>query len=80
MRLEDMILVSVDDHVVEPPTMFDQHLAPEWKDKAPRVVAKNGTDVWIFQGQPIPRSTASSPRPTTRCARAATTSASACAT
>ncbi len=54
MQLEDMILVSVDDHVVEPPDLFDQHLSPEWKSKAPRVEQKNGTDVWVFQGQPIP--------------------------
>ena len=26
MRTEDLILVSVDDHVVEPPTLFDNHL------------------------------------------------------
>jgi hypothetical protein len=35
MRIEDMILVSVDDHVVEPPTLFDQHLADEYKPRAP---------------------------------------------
>jgi predicted TIM-barrel fold metal-dependent hydrolase len=54
MRPEDMILVSVDDHVVEPPNMFEQHLSPEWKGKAPKVVSRHGADVWIFQGQPIP--------------------------
>ena len=54
MRTEDLILVSIDDHVVEPPDMFEQHLAPEWKDKAPRVVQQqDGTDIWMFQGQPI---------------------------
>jgi len=25
MKMEDMILVSVDDHFVEPPTIFDNH-------------------------------------------------------
>jgi predicted TIM-barrel fold metal-dependent hydrolase len=54
MRLEDMILVSVDDHVVEPPGLFENHLASEWKDKAPRVERRHDTDVWVFQGQPIP--------------------------
>ena len=29
MRTEDLILVSIDDHVVEPPDMFEQHLAPD---------------------------------------------------
>ena len=26
MRVDELILVSVDDHVVEPPDMFEQHL------------------------------------------------------
>ncbi|MAE94237.1 MAG: amidohydrolase [Deltaproteobacteria bacterium] len=55
MRLEDMILVSVDDHVVEPPTLFDQHLADPYKARAPRVVHKtDGTDVWLFEGRQLP--------------------------
>ena len=36
MRLEDMIMVSVDDHIVEPPDMFEQHLTPDWKARAPK--------------------------------------------
>ncbi len=54
MQRDDMILVSVDDHVVEPPNLFDRHLAPEWKARAPRVERRAGSDVWVFQGQPIP--------------------------
>ena len=54
MQPEEMILVSVDDHVVEPPNLFDNHLTPEWKEKAPRLVRKNdGTDVWVFEGQQL---------------------------
>ena len=26
MQVEDMILVSIDDHVVEPPDMFEDHV------------------------------------------------------
>ncbi|MGH0035833.1 MAG: amidohydrolase family protein [Myxococcota bacterium] len=55
MRTEDMILVSVDDHVVEPPDLFDQHLTPEWKARAPKVVRKaDGVDVWMFEGAQLP--------------------------
>jgi len=54
MRVEDMILVSVDDHVVEPPTMFDHHLAPEYKARAPRVERRKGSDVWVFEDAVIP--------------------------
>ena len=31
MQMDDMILVSVDDHVVEPPDMFKNHLTDEYK-------------------------------------------------
>ena len=48
MRADELILVSVDDHVVEPPDMFEQHLTDAWKARAPRVVRKsNGTEVWV---------------------------------
>ena len=35
MNIDDMILVSVDDHVVEPPDMFDNHLPARYRDLAP---------------------------------------------
>ena len=54
MRPEDLILISVDDHVVEPPDLFEHHLTPEWKARAPRIVRrKDGTDVWVFEGQQL---------------------------
>ena len=55
MRMEDLILVSVDDHVVEPPDMFDGRLAQKYRDRAPRVKhKKDGSDVWTFEGIQIP--------------------------
>jgi predicted TIM-barrel fold metal-dependent hydrolase len=55
MRLEDMVLVSVDDHVVEPPDMFDRHVPAKWKDAAPRSVKRaDGTDVWVYEDAEIP--------------------------
>ena len=57
MRVEDMILVSVDDHVVEPPGMFDQHIPAKWRDLAPKSVRKpEGHDVWVFEGWRSPTS------------------------
>ena len=54
-KAEDLILVSVDDHVVEPPTLFDNHLPDKWKEFAPKLVHKdNGTDVWQYEGAEIP--------------------------
>ena len=38
MNKEDMILISVDDHIVEPPDMFKNHLPKKYVDDAPRLV------------------------------------------
>ncbi len=49
MDIEDMILVSVDDHLVEPPDMFDEHVPPRFRDRVPTVEHTNaGDDVWVF--------------------------------
>lgn len=55
MRPGDMIMVSVDDHLVEPPTMFDGHLPEKYRGRAPKVVRRDdGSDVWTFEGAVIP--------------------------
>ena len=55
MRMEDLVLVSVDDHVVEPPDMFDRHLPEKYRSRAPRVIhKKDGSDVWVFEGRQMP--------------------------
>jgi len=55
MNIDDLILVSVDDHVVEPPDMFEQHIPRKYRERAPRVVhKKDGSDVWLFEGRQVP--------------------------
>jgi predicted TIM-barrel fold metal-dependent hydrolase len=55
MRAEDLILVSVDDHLVEPPGLFDGRLPAKYADRAPRVEhTEKGDDVWVFEGSVIP--------------------------
>jgi len=52
VKLADMVLVSVDDHIVEPPHLFKNHLPAEWHEKAPRMARdENGADYWIFDGK-----------------------------
>jgi len=52
---EDMILISVDDHIVEPPDMFKNHLAKKYIDEAPRLVHNpDGSDTWQFRDIVIP--------------------------
>ncbi len=55
LQVDEMILVSVDDHVVEPPDMFDNHLPAKYKDLAPKVIqADDGSDVWFYEDQQLP--------------------------
>ena len=55
MKTEDMIIVSVDDHVVEPPDLFERHLPAKYRDVAPKVIRKDdGTDVWQFLEFEVP--------------------------
>jgi hypothetical protein len=55
MQAEDMILVSVDDHLVEPPHLFEGRLPAKYQDQAPKVIhTKRGDDVWVFGEQTIP--------------------------
>jgi predicted TIM-barrel fold metal-dependent hydrolase len=52
---EDMILISVDDHTVEPPNMFKNHLPAKYVDDAPRLVHNaDGSDTWQFRDTVIP--------------------------
>jgi len=51
MDTNDMILVSVDDHVIEPPTMFDAHIPEKYRDQAPKIMEDdNGSQYWLFEG------------------------------
>jgi hypothetical protein len=44
---DDLILVSVDDHIIEPPDIFVNHLPKRYQDEAPRLVHReDGSDVW----------------------------------
>ena len=51
MRVEDLILVSIDDHVIEPRDMFDNHVPARYRDEAPKsVMDESGFENWWFQG------------------------------
>ena len=51
MNLEDMVLVSVDDHVVEPANMWEGRVPKEYKDHAPKLVTQaDGTEAWEYLG------------------------------
>jgi len=55
MQPEDMILVSVDDHLVEPPTLFEGKMPSRFADEAPRVIRQDdGSEAWTFNGAIVP--------------------------
>lgn len=52
---EELILISVDDHIIEPPNLFDAHLPERYKADAPRIVRRDdGADVWRFGEVEVP--------------------------
>jgi predicted TIM-barrel fold metal-dependent hydrolase len=53
--IQDLVLISVDDHVVEPRGMFAEHWPAKYADRIPRVVeADGGGDIWEFEGERAP--------------------------
>ena len=56
VQTDDMIFISVDDHLVEPPDMFEGRLPAKFADRAPRVEhTRDGSDVWIVQRHDHPQ-------------------------
>ncbi|MFW6093313.1 MAG: amidohydrolase family protein [Pseudomonadota bacterium] len=54
MNTDDMIIVSVDDHIIEPPDMFEQHVPASLKSRAPRLeTLDDGSNVWMFEGRKV---------------------------
>ena len=54
MDINDMVLVSVDDHVVEPPHLFEGRLPAKYADLAPKFVTRDdGSNAWVYEGQEI---------------------------
>jgi predicted TIM-barrel fold metal-dependent hydrolase len=54
MKMNDMVLVSVDDHITEPGTVFDKQLSGQAKATAPTLkVKQDGANYWEYQGKKI---------------------------
>ena len=51
MDIDDLVLVSIDDHVIEPPDMFAGHVPARWREAMPTVVNDGGGEHWMFQGR-----------------------------
>jgi predicted TIM-barrel fold metal-dependent hydrolase len=54
MNLNDMVLVSVDDHVVEPPDLFNGRLPSKYVEFAPQFITNpDDTNVWKYNGETV---------------------------
>jgi predicted TIM-barrel fold metal-dependent hydrolase len=60
---DDMQLISVDDHVVEPPTLWSDRLPVRYREQGPRIVqeevggdsSQRPADVWVYDGKRFPQ-------------------------
>jgi predicted TIM-barrel fold metal-dependent hydrolase len=54
MKTEDLILISVDDHVTEPADMFLRHLPKSLHGSAPQLLAdRDGNNMWVYEDRKV---------------------------
>ena len=53
---EDLVLISIDDHTIEPPDLFERHVPSRLADAAPRVITDEATGdcFWEYAGSRMP--------------------------
>jgi predicted TIM-barrel fold metal-dependent hydrolase len=52
MLTDDMELISVDDHIIEPRDVWTKRLPSKWNASMPRVVEQpGGGELWVFEGR-----------------------------
>jgi len=76
-------MISVDDHVLEPPDVWQSRVPAKYRDRAPKLVSDSDGERWVYDGRDVPTSGLSavvgkdnrefSRSATRRCARDATT-------
>ena len=48
-------VISADDHIVEPPHVFENRVPQKFADRAPRVIEKeDGSQTWLYDGVELP--------------------------
>jgi predicted TIM-barrel fold metal-dependent hydrolase len=46
-------MISVDDHVLEPPDVWQSRVAPKYRDRAPKLVSDSAGERWVYDGVDI---------------------------
>ena len=53
MLQSDVQVISVDDHVIETPNVWQDRVAAKYKENAPKIDTDDqGRDVWVYEGRP----------------------------
>lgn len=47
-------LISVDDHILEPPDVWQSRVAAKYKDRAPKIIHDHEGEAWLYDGVRIP--------------------------
>jgi len=54
VNVDDMIILSIDDHTIEPPDLFEGRMPAKYVDRAPRLTRdSDGFDHWVFDGKSV---------------------------
>ncbi|AIT80226.1 amidohydrolase family protein [Novosphingobium pentaromativorans] len=62
MQRDDLVIISTEDHLCEPPSLFDNQLCGALLAAAPRIASDaQGRPVWAYQGQSWPVSSCAPP-------------------
>src|SRR3989442_1425461 len=48
------LLISVDDHIIEPPALFGARTPKKRADKPPRLIVHNGVPGWLLEDRHLP--------------------------
>ena len=49
-------MISVDDHVLEPPDVWQKRVSAKYKDRAPKLVSDKAGERWVYDGRDVPTS------------------------
>ena len=49
-------IISVDDHVIEPPHVWQEYVSAKFRDRAPRMTVDDGVELWHWDGKVYPTS------------------------
>lgn len=53
-RARPRLVISVDDHLVEPPDTFEGRLSAKYVERGPRVIEHEGGEAWVYDGVVLP--------------------------